>query len=198
MAYATAADLKLYAGIEANTDDGLLTLLLARAQAAIDLRVGFTFEAATDTTRYFDAAPTYAGGHVDGRLLLFDTWCKSITSVTNGDGTVIASTYYVTEPRNVRVYYGIRLLASSGYTWEAKSNDDTENAITVVGKWAWSTTAPADIKHACLRLALWYYRQRDNSTDLDRPLLAEGVTIMPSQMPADVERILAAYAWRTP
>ena len=133
MAYATAADLKLYAGIEANTDDGLLTLLLARAQAAIDLRVGFAFEASSDTTRYFDAAPTSAGGHVDGRLLLFDTWCASITSVTNGDGTVIASTYYVTEPRNGSRYYGIRLLASSGYTWEAQTDDDTEKAITIVG-----------------------------------------------------------------
>lgn len=198
MAYATAADLKLYAGIEANADDGLLTLLLARAQAAIDARVGFAFEASNDTTRYFDASSTQLGGHVYGRLLLFDTWCASITSVTNGDGTVIASTYYVTEPRNGSRYYGIKLLESSGYSWEAQSDDDTEKAITIVGKWAWSTTAPADIKHACLRLALWYYRQRDNSTDLDRPLLAEGVTIMPSQMPADVERILAAYAWRTP
>lgn len=198
MAYTTAAELKVYAGINLAPDDGLLTTLIARAQASIDRYVGFSFEAAADSTRYFDARSTRYGGHVDGRLLLFDTWACALTSVTNGDGTVVASTKYVTEPRNGARYYGVKLLLSSGYSWEAQSDDDTEKAITVVGKWAWSTSAPADIVHATLRLGLWYYRQRDSSTDMDRPLLAEGVTILPSMIPADVTAILDAYRWRTP
>jgi hypothetical protein len=198
MAYATVAQLRDYAGIEDDRHDALLALFIARAQVVIDRHVGFSFEASADSTRYFDSSDTRKGGHVDGRLLLFDTWCSSITSVTNGDATVITSAYYVTEPRNGSRYYGIRLLTSSGYTWEAKSTtDDVEKAITIVGKWAYSTTAPADITHAALRLALWYYRQRDSSTDLDRPMLAEGVTILPSQVPADVLAILDSYRWRT-
>jgi hypothetical protein len=197
MAYATVAQLRDYAGIVDDQHDALLGLLIARAQVVIDRHVGFSFEAAADSTRYFDSSDTRKGGHVDGRLLLFDTWCCSITSVTNGDGTAIASTYYVTEPRNGSRYYGIKLLASSGYTWEAQSDDDVEKAITIVGKFAYSTTAPADITHATCRLALWYYRQRDSSTDLDRPMLAEGVTILPSQVPADVLAILESYRWRT-
>ena len=171
---------------------------IARAQAYIDQYEGFTFEASADSTRYFDAASIRRGGNVEGLRLYFKDWiCATPTTVTNGDTTVIASTYYVKEPRNAAPYYAITLLGSSGYTWEGKSSGDTENAITVVGKFAYSTTAPADIVHATLRLSLWYYRQRDSSTDLDRPMLAEGVTILPSQIPADVTAILDAYKWRT-
>jgi len=70
--------------------------------------------------------------------------------------------------------------------------------VAPLPKQASNTTAPVDIVHATLRLALWYYRQRDSSTDMDRPMLAEGVTILPSMIPADVVAILDAYRWRTP
>ena len=198
MAYATVAQLRQYAGITDDQHDTLLALLIARAQASIDRYVGFTFEVSADSTRYFDASSILRGGNVDGPRLYFGTWvCATPTTVTNGDTTVITSAYYVTEPRNAAPYYAITLLGSSGYSWEGKSTGDTENAITVIAKFGYSTSAPVDITHATLRLALWYYRQRDSSTDLDRPMLAEGVTILPSQIPADVTAILDAYKWRT-
>lgn len=196
MAYVTPALLRQYAGIASDADDALLYLLIARAQKAIEEYVGFSFEASADSTRYFDAAPVGEGGDVDGRTLVLDTWLYSITTLTNGDATAIASTKYVFEPRNGAPYWGITLLRSSGYTWEAQTDDDTENAITIVGKWAYSLTAPADVQHACLRLALWYYRQRDNSTDVDRPVLAEGIMIMPAALPRDILDTLEHYKWR--
>jgi hypothetical protein len=195
MAYATVTQLQGYAGIEDDRHNGLLALLIERATATMDERIGFSFEAASDTNRSLDAAEWPAGA-VLGYTLYLGAWCASITTVTNGDGTVITSSYYVTEPRNSGPFYAIKLLGSSGYAWEGDGSGDTENAITVAGRWAYSTTAPADITHATLRLALWYYRQRDSSTDMDRPLLAEGVTIMPSQMPKDVVEILDRYRRR--
>ena len=198
MAYATVAQLRQLISTDKNVHDVLLAQLIARAQVYLDEEIGFSFEAAADTTRYFDAASILRGGNVDGPRLYFGTWvCATPTTVTNGDTTVITSAYYVTEPRNAAPYYAISLLGSSGYSWEGKSTGDTENAITVIAKFAYSTSAPVDITHATLRLALWYYRQRDSSTDLDRPMLAEGVTILPSQIPADVTAILDAYKWRT-
>ena len=198
MAYATVAQLRQLISTDKNVHDVLLAQLIARAQVYLDEEIGFSFEAAADTTRYFDAASILRGGNVDGPRLYFGTWvCATPTTVTNGDTTVITSTYYVKEPRNAAPYYAITLLGSSGYSWEGKSTGDTENAITVIAKFAYSTSAPVDITHATLRLALWYYRQRDSSTDLDRPMLAEGVTILPSQIPADVTAILDAYKWRT-
>ena len=144
------------------------------------------------TTRYFDSAKDTAG-----LTLYFDTWAASINSVTNGDSTVITSTYYTTLPVNAAPYYGIKLKDSSGYVWEADSNDDPEKAITISAKWAYSATAPADIVHATIRLVTWMYRQRDNSTDLDRPVLAEGVMVLPAQIPSDVTAVLDRYRWRT-
>jgi hypothetical protein len=196
MAYTTAAAVRTVLKTTASVHDTLLTTLIERAQKRIDTYVGFSFEAAADTTRTFDARSVYRGGHLDGRELVFDTWCYSLTSVTNGDGTVIASTYYVTQPRNRTPFYGIKLLASSNYVWESDANADPEGAISLLGRWAYSTAPPADIVHATIRLVTWMYHQTTNQTDIDRPILAEGVLIMPAQLPKDVLDILDAYAWR--
>lgn len=191
MAYVEVVELQRYAGIENDGHNALLSQLIDRAQKYIEEYVGFAFTASAASDRYFDSVED-----VDGLTLYLDTWCYSISTVTNGDSTEIDSDYYVTQPRNDAPYYAIKLKPSSGYTWEPDSNNDNENAITISGYWCYSTTVPEDIKHATLRLALWYYRQRDNSTDMDRPLLAEGVTILPSAVPADVIEILKRYKWR--
>lgn len=187
MAYCTLSDLKTYIGVDVPDDDTILGQIIARAQKAIDTHCRRTFEASTDSTKYWDAVED-----VDGKTLYIDDDLCAITTITNGDGTVLAATDYVTEPRSSTPYYGIRLLASSGYTWTY--DDDPENAITIAGKWAYSTTAPADIAHACIRLATWFYRQKDTTADAERPLLAgDGTIVMPSTVPNDVKALLAPY-----
>lgn len=186
MAYVTTAELKRYLNITSSTDDTLIGELIASAQKMIDIATGTTFEAAADSTRYFDAI-----GNVDGVYLLFDRWCASITSITNGDGVAVASTDYVTEPRNDTPYYGVKLKSSKDVTWTY--GDDEENAIAVVGKWAYSTTPPADIVQACKRLAAFLYRQRENANDIDRAVIVGNATVLPSQLPADVQRLIAPY-----
>lgn len=186
MAYATTADVKAYLNIGTTTDDALLAALIARAQALVDGFCERTFEASADTTRSFDAV-----ADVDGRRLYLDADLCSIHSVTNGDGTTVASTHYVTEPRNATPYYAITLKGSSGVAWTY--DDDPENAIAVSGKWAYSSTPPADISQATVRLTAWLYRQRDNSADIDRALIAGDVTILPLRLPQDVQAMLARY-----
>jgi hypothetical protein len=195
VAYLTVAELVAYAGIDSARDNALLTSLIARAQAIIEREVGYSFEASGDTTRYLDAGPLRDGGAVDGLRLWLPTGCASITSITNGDSVAVATTAYVTEPRTAP-YYAVKLKASKALRWELNSDNDPENAITVVGKWAYSTSAGEDVKHATARLALWLYRQRDNSTDLDRPLVADGITILPASIPTDVAAFISAYRWR--
>ncbi len=192
MAYCTVADVKTYLTTAKTDHDTLLAALIVRAQAWIDNRVGFSFEAAADTERTFDAI-----ADVDGYTLTFDTWCTAITTVTNGDDTEIAATYYVTEPRNTAHFYAIRLKASSGYTWETDGNSDPEDAITIDGRWAYSTAVPDDIKHTCIRLVVYLYHQRTNQTDADRPLFADGVMALPSQIPSDILAVIDSYKWRT-
>lgn len=190
MSYCTVSDLKLYLGISAATDDVLLADLIATAQAMIDADVGFAFEAASNTTRYFDAEE-----NVEGAILYFDTWCCSINTITNGDATSVLTTQYVTLPRNRSRFHSIKLLPSAAISWTYTS--DHEDAIVISGKWAWSTTAPADIEHACRRLSAYLYRQKDNSADLDRALVVgANTTVLPSRIPSDIATILEPYRWR--
>lgn len=186
MAYVTTALLKTYLGLSTSNDDTLLGTLIDRAQAIVDSHCKRTFEASTNTERTFDAVRD-----VDGRWLYLDYDLCSINSVTNGDGSTVTTSQYTTEPRNTTPYYAIKLLDNSGVAWRYSSTP--EDAITISGKWAYSTSAPNDIVHATLRLAAYLYRQRDNMTELDRTIIAGNATVLPTSLPSDVKVILAPY-----
>jgi hypothetical protein len=191
MAYCVVAtDLKPYLGIAAATvtDDTLLAQLVTRAQAMIDTYCGRVFEASADSTKYLDAIE-----NVDKTTLYLSNvgdLC-AITTITNGDDVEVESDEYVTQPRNTTPYYAIKLLASANKAWTY--DDDPENAISIEGRWAYSTTAPADITHACTRLAAWLYAQKDTAGEMDRAIVAGNATILPARLPSDVIEILKPY-----
>lgn len=187
MAYCSLAQLKTYVGATDSDDDALLTDCITRAEAVIDRATKRTFEASADSTRTFDAVYDVAG-----RTLYLDADLCAITSITNGDGAAITALQVVSEPRNHAPYYALTLKASAGLAWTYET--DPEDAISVIGRWAYSTTPPADIEQACVRLAAWLYRQKDSSSDLDRPMVSmDGATLLPAQIPADVQRMLQPY-----
>ena len=188
MAYCGVDELKEYLGVTGATDDAMLLTLLAAAQRTIDSYCARTFEATSDTVRTFDSQRD-----VDGYTLTVDSDLCAITSIVNGDGTTISNSHYVTEPRNTTPYYAIRLKASAGKVWTSTVAGDSENAITVTGKWAYSTSAPSDIAHVCKRLAAYIYRQKDNAGDLDRAVIAGNSTILPAQIPSDIRLMLTPY-----
>lgn len=191
MAYCTTADVKAYTGITATADDTLIGLLIARAQSMIDNETQRTFEAASDTTRHFDADLDTTDYLLDWTHYGLDL-CQ-ITSVTNGDGTVITSNQYVTEPRHATPWYGITLKASTGLWWMPDANADSQNAIAIVGRWAYSITPPDDIKHACIRLATFLYRQKDSGVFDVVMVPGSGEMIVPQGMPKDVAVVLQRY-----
>ena len=191
MAYATLAEIKTYLGIDTITDDSLLLELLARAQAAIDTEIHRTFEASQDTVKYFDADNDVSGLLLDWTPYGLDL-C-AITSVVNGDGTTITSSQYVTEPRHQTPYYGVKLKVSTGLFWEYSAGDDPENAIAITGRWAYSTTAPADITHVCVEMAALFYKRRDGNADLNRTVIAGNATILPQGMSLESVNVLNRY-----
>lgn len=186
MAYATPIQLKDYLGITNSTDDNLLDDFISRAEGIIDAYTGRRFEAETDT-RYFQESDT------DGNELpLYGNDLLTITKLTNGNGVEIAAADYRLFPRNDSPKWLIKL--DSDQAWNF-STDESE--ITVAGTWGYSATAPADIEHACIRLAAFLYRQKDTSADIDRPMVTgDGVTIMPSGLPVDVQKMLDRYKRR--
>ena len=189
MSYTSLINLKDYLGISVATteDDPLLTDLLTRAEGIIDAYTGRHFEAET-ATKYFTI------DDIDGQnLYLWGYDLLSVTKLTNGDGVEIAAGSYKLFPRNDDPKWIIRLNEDKAWNF---TNGDSE--ISVAGTWGYSATAPADITHACIRLAAFLYRQKDTSADIDRPMVTgDGVTIMPSGLPADVQKLLALYKRRT-
>lgn len=176
MAYTTNTKVKLLLGETSASDDALLTTLIAQAQDMIDVFVGRTFEADSDSTRTFDSERD-----VCGYRLWLDHDLAAITSITNGDGTVLTTSQYTTEPRNDTPYYAIRILSSTGQYWQANSTTgDPEDAISIAGRWAYSITAPDGIVRACEEWAVLLYKQRDSSSDLNRTVIAGNSTILPA------------------
>ena len=90
MAYTTALALRVYKDISSSADDALLTDLIAAAQRKIDMHCKRTFEASADTTRHFDFSTEY----IEWLTLNLDKDLCSITTITNGDGVVVASDEY--------------------------------------------------------------------------------------------------------
>ena len=186
MAYTTTGAVKRYLGILESTDDELLRELIAAAQQTIDNHCRRTFEASADTTRYFDYSPEY----VDGYDLYLDADLCAITTVTNGDSVAVASNEYTTVPRNTTPYHIIRILSDADVYWTY--DDEWMDAISITGRWSYSTTAPDDIEQACKRLASFFYKQRDQQM-FDVTAIEAGVVVSPVGIPADVRRILAPY-----
>lgn len=185
MAYATVALLKSYLGISGSGDDTLLGLLLDRATIAIESHTGWVFEAAT-LTRYFDSKA------VEGYVLWVGGDLVSITTLTNGDddGTEIVTADYRLLPRNAGPpYYGVKILVDTTTTWEF----GIDGEVSVLGTWGYSTSPPDDIVHACIRLAGYYYRQKDAQVFDVTAVPDAGIITIPQGIPADVKLILDKY-----
>jgi hypothetical protein len=195
MAYATLSQLKNYlrgAGDDVpDTHDDILNSSLSRSQDIIErnppLGTGRVFEASSDTTRYFDAEYD-----THGLDLLFPQYDLATVTTVTVNGDTLSSSDYITIPRNRTPYYGIRIKRNSGEDWSWE--DDPEDAIAVTGKWAYSTSAPDAVVHLTLRLAAYLYRQREFSQETDRPIIADGVTILPSQLPNDIRAMIKSLA----
>ncbi|RIK37904.1 MAG: hypothetical protein DCC57_21275 [Chloroflexi bacterium] len=184
MSYCTLNEFKQYQAVEGDGDDALIEQLIASATAVINRATGTRFGVADTATHVLNVEES-----VNERVLWLDSWCAEVTQVLNGDGTEVASDQYVTDPRNAAPYFRLVLGRSVNTAWVG---DD----ISVTGCWGWSKTVPDDIKHACLRLAAYLYRQKDNSGDLDRAVaIAGNATLLPARLPRDIEDILRPYRW---
>ena len=170
------------------TDNDLLSDLLDRVTEAIDQYTGRSFTASSSASRYYESDAL----DKDTNTLWLDNDCLTVTSLKNGDDdtTTIPSTEYWLVDRNQGPpYYGIRLKSDSDYSWEW----DTDGWVEVTGTWGYSTTAPADIVHACIRWAAYAYHQKDAPVYDVQAFPESGVITVPQGIPTDVERILAPY-----
>lgn len=185
--YTNVTALKVYLHISGSADDALLADLVTRASRLIDEHCGRRFYPTT-TTRTFDAN----GPQVHNRMLLLDEDLLSVTTLTNGDGDVIAADDYMLRPLNWEPYFAIVLKQSSGKRWTYVN--DPEGAIRVEGVWGYTNAVPETIKQAALRLAAWLYRQRDTGVELLQVEVNEqGQAASPPRLPRDVHDMLGPF-----
>ena len=190
MPYTTTADVKTYTGVSGSGDDTLIGTFVTAAQEAIDQYFLRTFEASTNTVRYFDAVR-----NVSGRRLMLDRDLCSINSITNGDGTTVTAAQYTTYPRNDTPYYAIDILRSSGINWQWE--DDSEGAIAVSGKWAYSATAPVSVIYLSKWLVTFMYRAKDNVPQTGGgAFVAAAMDILAGDIPADIRWVMSTIPRR--
>ncbi len=71
-------------------------------------------------------------------------------------------------------------------------DDEYMDAISILGKWAYSESAPEDVKRACIFLAGYYHKKRANPTS-EMVVTPFGQLAIPAGMPNHVVSMLAPY-----
>jgi hypothetical protein len=177
--YTSLASYKAYQKIDSvdPSDDGFIEQAIDAASRWIDQQSGTRFyTTSADETRAFDAPRETPG------LLLFDEYCLSITSVTNGNGASVPLSNILTLPRSAP-YYGISLKAGSTL-WAPDSSGEYRQAVTVVGKFGSSAVAPSDISLACLEIAKALYGRRfGQNMSMKSIITPAGVVTLPEGVP---------------
>ncbi len=130
--YCLIADLKTYLNITTSTDDTLLQLLLDAATSRIDTFCGRTFQAASDTVRYFDPTRDLEDG-----MLRLDYDLSYITSVVSGGTDITTEVYH--NPRNATPYYSLGIKSTGTASWAYSV--PVEDSIVVTGRWAYMERA---------------------------------------------------------
>lgn len=143
-AYATLADYKAWITMRGGdnstdpADDEVIELLLRGSSRYIERQCGRNFVPYIET-RYFDT-PTLDDTN-DLRLLKLDDDLLEVISITNGDGTTVASTEYLLLnsdlKRNTTPYRYIRIKDTSTSYWTLDSAGGKHGVISVNGIWAY-------------------------------------------------------------
>ena len=165
-------------------DDEYLEHLITAASALMAGETHREFVAASGT-RYFDVP--------EGPELVVDDF-TSLTSITNGDGTAIATTDVTTLPANKTPKYVIRIKASSMAYWCANSAGDIIAVITVVANWGYSAAAPADVREAVEDIVCNKYKSRHGvGTEGAATITGAGVVITPRDITPFARSVIERY-----
>ena len=183
--YCTLAEYKLYSKITSTdtNDDSVLEDIIEGVSRAIDTFTARTFYARTET-RYYDTP--------EGQDLQLDDDLLTVTTLTNGDGTVLTSQYYKLYPLNFPQKYMIRL--TNTYGWRIDPIAFQHGAISVAGTWGYSSTTPDDIKQICLyETQAEYHRRFGENMSTVATVTASGIVITPQGFAASTLQKLRPY-----
>ena len=175
-------DVKQYLSITASNDDALLVVILKRAIASFENLCGRGFLNETATKKFSaNGEEVIRWNH----LMLRDDEIVSISQIKIDGITIPSSDYYLTPG-------GIKLTTSSDYSFNEYS-DDPHDTIEITGVWGYQETVPDDVFGAIVRLAAWFYQQKDNALELDRSVAMANGMALPAGFPKDVVEVSRFY-----
>lgn len=192
MAYITVDEWKQYrnalsGGVQAPysaQDNAVLQLFVDQAQAELERQCGKRFEAVTATGYYRCGAIAWD----NSKKLLLDNWLLTVTTLTNGDGAVIASGDYWLLPRSGPPYSAIELKSTKSWAF------GTDGEIIVAGTWGFMTAADAAVKRVTFRLAEFFWQKR--STTGESQIIGDGQIVVAAQYPKDVQDFITSMRRR--
>lgn len=184
--YCTAAQIKAEGrlNISAISYDVELAALATAASRWIDRHCNLPidgFSASASATRY------YGLNDLSGKTLFLDTPLLSVTTLTNGNGTVIDSANYWLEPRNTAPKWQITL--KSAYAWTIA----TDEWVSVAGVWGYSATAPEPVREAAAMLAGWMFKRYQAALQDSTALVEFGELVYNEAIPKQVLALLQPY-----
>ena len=193
MAYPAVSDLKTYLGTSSATEDTLLGVVLNAAIAWVEAWCGHDFVA--DSAQTIKIMPDYPNLMDRARrVLLVRNWeIISVTSITNGDGEVVAAADYTLLPLSGPPYYKIELHADSGLYW-TRGSDGAGFVTIVASSLGYTADVPNDVKLAILQIAAYMYRARGSGTaGKVATATRQGLVIQPDELPATSLQLLWNY-----
>jgi len=183
MSIVTVAEVKAYAKISSSSDDELLGTLIPASEVFVRTHTRRKLTPQTQT-RYYRQTQA----RIQGQLLLLDEDLLQLTGLVNGNGATLQTSDVFLEPLNEGPPYSMLRMKYSTSVWSF----NVDGTVAVTGKWGYTddpafTEVHSELKQGIIRLTAWLYRQKDTSAAEDRPIVSpDGVTIMPSAIPADV------------
>lgn len=118
-----------YLDILGTADDVLLADLIHSVSREIDNLINRRFYPRIET-QYYDTPRR-------GNSINFDDDLLNLTTLTNGDGKEITSSYYKLYPLNRTPKERVTVLTSSPEQWATDSDGNSEGAISVLGKFGY-------------------------------------------------------------
>lgn len=193
-AYTTVDDVKAAMSSTSTANDDLIQQFIGQAQAAIDEYLGFSFQ--TDGTTATPATRIYDGNA--GRQLLVEPILTLVSVQTQGynfatDPSTGAITRTTSTPVDITgacflgpvgLDYGIIIERVNAEFPIGKRN------IVVTGVFGKFATVPADIKRACTRLAIHYFKQMDASYQDKTAAGQYGQLVFQQDIPDDICKLL--------
>lgn len=147
---------------------------------------GFAVE--SETTRYFGQGDLSINSRFS--VLRLDMPLLAVTTLTNGNGSILPAEAYRLEPRNDDHFFSIRLL--SGYSWSFVADGEIE----VAGKWGRSLAAPAPVREATAMFAAWTLKRYQAALQDAAANFDLGQITYSESIPKQVKALLNPYVNR--